>query len=259
MKPVNTPHILLIDDNLDDLAPLVTCLKSANMRVSLASVARKGYHLALALKPDLIVLDLYMPGMDGFSICRLLREEPKLNRTPIIFLSSTRQLDDRLTGLQLGSVDFVTKPYAAEEVLARIRIHLRLSSLQTAPEVHAADAIEPNDAQPHVDCDELLIRAATRLILENLAEPPSLDDLAKSVGTNQKRLLGVFRQRHGMTVFAYIRELRLQQAKHLLRGTQLPIDDIAASVGFSNSANFATAFKSHEGIPPREYRKSFQP
>src|SRR5690554_2111340 len=128
MMPVNTPHILLIDDNLDDLAPLVTCLKSANMRVSLASEARKGYHLALALKPDLIVLDLYMPVMDGFSVCRLLREEPRLGHTPIIFLTCTTQLDDRLTGLQLGSVDFVSKPYAAEEVLARIRIHLRLST-----------------------------------------------------------------------------------------------------------------------------------
>ncbi|WP_375057387.1 response regulator [Zobellella sp. DQSA1] len=244
-------HILLIDDHPEDLIPLVTLLRSAGMRVSLSDSSRQGYQRALALTPDLIVLDLHMPGMDGFSVCRLLREAPALQATPIIFLSASNTLEERLTGLQLGGVDFVTKPYAPEEMLARIRVHLRLRRQ------HGKGTSGLRE-ETRTDKDELLLRAATRLILEDLAAPPALAELARAMGTHEKRLLKIFRDRLNMTVFAFVREARLQKAKELLASHQLSVEDVAALIGFSSAANFATAFKSREGITPREYRNLYR-
>lgn len=245
------PHILLIDDKPDELTPLLSLLSSSNMRLSVSDTPRQGYHRALALKPDLIMLDLHMPSLDGFALCRLLQEAPALQHTPVLFLSAANTLEERLTALKLGGVDFISKPYSAEEVLARIHIHLKLSRLHSP-------SILTGDEAPETDADELTLRAAVRLLQENLATPPSLEELAKAIGTYEKRLLKIFRERLGTTVFAFIREARLKRARELLVNHQMTIEDIAGVVGFSSAANFSTAFKKQEGVSPREYRNLHQ-
>ncbi|TNE83109.1 MAG: response regulator transcription factor [Gammaproteobacteria bacterium] len=246
-------HVLLIDDQPDELRPLVQVLIREGFRLSVASAARKGLHQAQLLRPDIIVLDLHMPEMDGLAVCRLLQESPATQQIPVIFLSSSTSVDDRLAALKWGAVDFVMKPYTAEEVLARIRVHLRLAWRL------AQSGEDPGRRlQEAVDADELVLRAASRLILDDLANPPPLQAIAKASGTHEKRLLKVFRERLGMTVFAYIRQARLQRAKELLAESVVSIEDIAALVGFSGAANFATAFKAQEGVTPRAYRQQRQ-
>lgn len=252
METRTRSHILLIDDNPAELKPLVALLRASHMHVSIVDCPRQGYRRALALAPDLLVLDLHMPGMDGFAVCRLLREAPNMRHIPIIFLSAANALQDRLTGLQLGGVDFVTKPYAAEEVLARIGIHLRLSQYQSG----TVPSVQPE--QTSTDEDELLLKAAIRLIMDNLATPPTVAELIVTLGTYEKRLLQIFRERLNMTVSAFVREARLTKAKELLAEHQLAIEDIAYLVGFSSAANFATAFKHREGVTPRDFRTRYR-
>ncbi len=138
----------------------------------LASDAHQGYQRALALRPDLIVLDVHMPHMNGFSLCRLLREAPSTRQTPILFLSSANSSIERLEGLTVGAVDYIPKSCAPEEVLARIKIHLQLT--WRAP---PTDQASPADPQPQGD--EIVLRAAMRLIEEHLDEMPSLVQLAQ--------------------------------------------------------------------------------
>lgn len=246
-------HVLLIDDRPDELRPLVRLLTREGFRLSVSVESRKGLSLAQLVKPNVIVLDLNMPDMDGFAVCRLLRESPVTRDIPVIFLSSSTSVDDRLAALKWGGVDFVVKPYSAEELLARIRIHLRLA--RQSAQAKAGEGEQPDEI---VDADELVLRAATRLIFDDLANPPSLQAIANASGTHEKRLLKVFRERLGMTVFAYIRQARLQRAKELLAGGVVSIEDIALLVGFSGAANFATAFKAQEGLTPRAYRQQCQ-
>lgn len=248
-----TGHVLLVDDRPEELRPLVRVLTREGFRLSVVSAARKAVYQAQLVKPDIIVLDLHMPDMDGFAVCRLLRESLATHKIPIIFLSSSTSVNDRLAGLKWGAVDFVVKPYTAEEVLARLRIHLSL-----AWRAAGRDGTDEEPAQEALGADELVLRAASRLIFDDLANPPPLQDIAKASGTHEKRLLKVFRERLGMTVFAYIRQARLQRAKELLSEGVVSIEDIAALVGFSGAANFATAFKAQEGVTPRAYRQQSQ-
>lgn len=246
--PPAPPHILLIDDRLEDQTPLIRMLLSAGMRVSQATSAQQGYHKAVALKPDLVVLDLHMPKMSGFSICRLLQEDPSLKNKPIIFLSSESSVEARIKGLTLGGVDFVVKPYNAAEVLARIQVHLRLSRVTDD---------DPSVSHAHSE-EEALIQAATRILVENLSNPPALPELAAALGTHQKRLLKIFRAHQNTTVVGYIRKLRIEKAKALLAKHAISIEDIAAELGFSTPANFATSFKNSEGLTPREFRQKYR-
>ena len=242
-------HILIIDDAPEDQGSL-TALLQQHMRVSIATGGRQGFHRAQALLPDLILLDVFMPGMDGFATCRLLQESTRTSAIPIIFLTSASQGDQRLQGLTSGGVDYVIKPCLPAEVLARIRIHLS--------KVTAMPAAEPSASMPSLSQGEITLRAAMRVINDNLATLPPLADIAHQVGTHDKRLSAIFRQHLGMTVFAWIREQRLRAAREWLACSPMSIQDIAAEIGFHSAANFATAFRKRMGVTPSQYRTNLQ-
>ncbi|PSF04745.1 DNA-binding response regulator [Marinobacter fuscus] len=249
MPPQTKPRILLIDDQPEVLVPLVSLLETEHFRVSQAITARSGYQRALAARPDLIILDLHMPDMSGFSVCRLLRESPVTKDVPVLFLSASTSVEERLEGFELGAVDFIAKPFEPREVLARIRVGLHMARLLQAREQQEAE--EPQDLSQ----EDVILRAAISLIEADLVSPPALPELAQAVGTYEKRLSKVFRARLGTTVFAYIRTARMQQARRLLRNDQISIEEVAAQTGFSSASNFSTAFRAVEGISPREYRR----
>ncbi len=244
----NAPHILIIDDSPEEIRAIVGLLRQQPWHLSMASDPRQGYQRALALKPDLILLDVRMPGMDGFALCRLLREASVTARTPIIFLTSAGAVEERLEGLTLGSVDYVLKSCDPHEVLARIRIHLQLSWRSPAEEV-------ADDANEATSQDQVYLRVAMRLIGQDLAQLPSLAEIARRAGTHEKRLSGIFREHLGTTVFAYIREARLRRGQELLAQSTMDIQDIADQVGFRSACNFTTAFRERVGMTPSQYRQ----
>lgn len=243
-------HILVIDDRPEELRPLLELLKAKGARLSLADDPWQGLQRALALYPDLILLDVHMPPMSGFALCRLLREAPATRHIPIIFLGSTVDSEERLQGLLLGGVDYVLKPrLPAErlEVLARIGIHLRLTWREPRS--------QPLKSATPPDPEQLILHAAMRLIGGSLEQVPSLAEVAKQVGTYDKKLTRIFRRHLGMTVFAWIREERLHKSQELLADSGMGIQDIAALVGFGSACNFTTAFRRRTGLTPSEYRK----
>jgi DNA-binding response OmpR family regulator len=239
-------HILLVDDNLDELKLLIDALRSVRFRIGVAMDGMQAYQRALAGRPDLIVMDIRMPRMDGFTACRLLAANPETRDIPIIFLSSLSELDRRLEGLGAGAVDYVIKPFEPAEVVARIQIHLR-----------RVKRIEPDGG---VDLgntsDAPLVQAAIDYLLSHLHDPPTLDGLAKLIGTNEKRLSRAFRESMGKTPFEYLREKRLEMARRLLTETSLAVSAVAEEAGFTSAANFATAFREHFGMTPSEYRRT---
>lgn len=241
-------HVLLIDDEPERLGPLPATLRAQGWRISLATDGYQGFHRAQAVLPDLILLDVYMPRLDGFATCRLLQEAPRTREIPIIFLTSSGEDEQRLQGLQTGGVDYVVKPFLPEEIVARIRIHLQRSS---HPSPQPPDYHEPSLTQ-----SETLLRAAQRFISNNLANLPPLVDIAHEVGTHDKKLSAIFRKHVGMTVFAWAREERLRVASEWLTDSHMEMADIAAQIGFHSAANFATAFRHHSGVTPSQYRQN---
>lgn len=241
------PHVLIVDDCPDDLRLMVETLRAANFRITVAFDGAQGYKRAIAVMPDIILMDVRMPGADGFVACRLLKSDPITKDIPLIFLTASHELESRLAGLQNGAVDFVIKPFEPAEVMARIRIHLRKSGL---PAPHS-----PPQPRPRLGPDQVIVNAAVTYLKSTLSDPPELKTLARKVGTYEKKLSGAFRRVLGTTVFEFMRDERLNVAQRLLIETDLTVTDIAAEVGFSTAANFATAFRKSLGVTPSIFRE----
>ena len=119
-------HILIVDDDRDIRAPLAKYLEKNGLRCSLAADGKEMDAKLAASSVDLLVLDIMLPGEDGFAICRRLQETTRL---PIILLTALTEETDRIVGLELGADDYVTKPFNPRELLARIKTVLRRSQM----------------------------------------------------------------------------------------------------------------------------------
>lgn len=255
-RPKNVPaNILLIDDSIADLQVLMEMLSSRKHRLTVAFDGNDGYRKADLGKPDLILLDVRMPGMDGFATCRLLKANEATRQIPVIFLTVANDPEERLAGLTLGAVDYLAKPFVSEaEVLARIGIHLDIAKrLGNAGPAQEQDGIKAKGGATSPP-GRALAKAATDYLRERLAAPPSPEALARILGTNERKLNEAFRAVLAMPVFAWVREERMRQARHLLAHTQTAVREVGEHLGYPNPANFSTAFRERFGISPRGFR-----
>jgi two-component system, NtrC family, sensor kinase len=121
--------ILIVDDNSNNLGILYNLLDDAAFEVLVAQDGESAIEKVEYAHPDLILLDIMMPGIDGFETCSRLKTNSLTTNIPIIFMSALSDAVDKVKGLSLGAVDYITKPFQQEEVLARVKLHLKLSYL----------------------------------------------------------------------------------------------------------------------------------
>lgn len=131
-------RILIVEDNPDILANVIDYLQLKGYTVDCAQDGLSGLHLAVTEPYDLIVLDVMLPGIDGYQICKRLREDARLD-IPIIMLTARDTLDDRIRGLDTGADDYLVKPFALSELLARIQAVLRRSQGARKRELRVGD------------------------------------------------------------------------------------------------------------------------
>ena len=125
----NMESILLVDDQPANLQVLLETLGSLGCKLLAAKSGEAALAIVQKTRPDLILLDIMMPGIDGYEVCRQLKADPATEKIPIIFLSALDETADKVRGLQLGAVDYVAKPFQPEEVLARVTTHLTIHRL----------------------------------------------------------------------------------------------------------------------------------
>ncbi|NEZ55550.1 EAL domain-containing response regulator [Adonisia turfae] len=131
LNPLPCGDILVVDDVPPNLDFLSTVLTQQGYKVRSAINGEVALKIAKAAQPDLILLDIKMPGMDGYEVCRLLKANPITQEIPVIFLSALDQTDEKVKAFDLGGVDYIPKPFQAEELLARIDNHLKLRAAQS--------------------------------------------------------------------------------------------------------------------------------
>jgi diguanylate cyclase (GGDEF)-like protein len=129
---INSPSngvILVVDDNPTNLSVLSIALKAAGYKIRVAMDGESAIEQVQEDAPELILLDVQMPGIDGFETCKQLKKSPLTQDIPIIFITASTDLENKVKGLSVGAVDYITKPFQQEEVLARVRVHLELRFL----------------------------------------------------------------------------------------------------------------------------------
>lgn len=123
-----TPLVLIVDDKLVNLQILGKMLDEENYNLAIAENGVKALEIAQTKFPDLILLDIMMPGMDGYEVCAKLKVNPITKDIPVIFLTAKSEVDDIVKGFNAGAVDYISKPFHKEELLARVKTHLQLVS-----------------------------------------------------------------------------------------------------------------------------------
>jgi PleD family two-component response regulator len=122
--------ILAVDDVPENLKLLLNLLTPPGYKVRPASNGAEALDAVMSKKPDLILLDIKMPGMDGFEVCKRLKSDRQTNKIPIIFISALDETDDIVKAFHAGGVDYITKPFQEQEVLMRVQTHLELQRIR---------------------------------------------------------------------------------------------------------------------------------
>jgi DNA-binding response OmpR family regulator len=171
---VNMGTVLVIDDERDLVELVRYNLERAGFDVIEAHDGRSGLGIATAHRPDLIVLDVMMAGLDGLEVCRLLHGDSRSSRIPIIMLTARAEETDRIVGLELGADDYVTKPFSPRELVARVKAVLRRGNAQDTPQViRRGDlVIDPDRHEITYQGAALSLTASEFRILQFLASRP---------------------------------------------------------------------------------------
>jgi two-component system alkaline phosphatase synthesis response regulator PhoP len=152
------PKVLVVDDAPDIVRLVRDYLEHAGFTVLVAANGVDALRIARAERPDLIVLDLGLPGRDGLDVTRELRSDPSVSTVPIVMLTARADESDKLVGLELGADDYVTKPFSAKELVARVRAVLRRAQAAATP----ADSVQVGDLE--IDVPRMAVMVGGRAI-----------------------------------------------------------------------------------------------
>lgn len=144
MERLKKVPILVVDDKPENLDILITYLDTCGFTISVALNGKEAIELAIEFIPDIILLDVMMPGINGFETCCALKQNDKTKNIPVIFMTALSETIDKVRGFQVGGVDYITKPFHQEEVLARINAHLTICQQQKKLEKHNLELLQLN-------------------------------------------------------------------------------------------------------------------
>ncbi|NRB52884.1 MAG: response regulator [Saprospiraceae bacterium] len=252
-NPLNLPLVLLIEDNADVAQYLRLTLENRYQCIH-AVDGQEGVDMAWAQIPDLIISDVMMPKMDGYEVCRLLKEDERSNHIPIILLTAKVDFEDRIEGLTQGADAYLAKPFAEEELLIRMDnlLELRKQLQQKYSQALLTDA-SPTVKQEQIQ--DPFLEKLELTILDNLGkEKFGSEELAKVLFLSRSQLHRKIKALTGKSTSIYLRMIRLREAQKLLSNTDLSISEIAYEVGFKSPVYFTQIYKNTFGVPPSERR-----
>ena len=272
----DVPTLLIVDDS-PDLRAFVHDQFGGRFRVLEAANGADGIEVARRELPDVVVSDLMMPDVDGHSLVRTLRASPETDFLPIILLTAHTGMDQRLSGLEGGADDYLTKPFDMRELSARIdnliaqrrRLRERFvatpvpSSSATVPAPGAAPAASTAAARgvrsnPELSgADQAFVAKVEAAIAQHLADPDfGVTELAREVAQERTYLFRRTRQLFGESPSDLIRRARLERGATLLRDTNERVADIAYAVGFNSLSYFSQCFLEAYGMSPTVFREA---
>lgn len=246
-------RVLLADDDLDILSYLSDTL-SAHYAVSAFSDGESAYKFLLANPQDLVISDVMMPAMDGFSFCERIRQNPNLRHIPVILLTARAEESDNLAGLTAGADAYLTKPFNLAILLKTIESLIQNRELIRKSE--REQVFQDNYIRPVTlkSADEKLLERVHMLIEKNLNNPLlSVEMLSAELGISRVHLHRKLKQLTNMTTRELVRSIRLKQAARLMEQKGLSVSEIAYAVGYSDLSNFSVSFKQMYGVSPSAY------
>lgn len=245
-------EILIVEDNAELRAYIRQHLNS-DYNVSEAVDGKEGLQKAVDAIPDLIVSDVMMPKMDGFELCETLKNDQRTSHIPIILLTARAGEESKITGLETGADDYLTKPFSSVELQARIK-NLIEQRQKLKERFTRAVVLKPSEIAI-TSADENFLNRVKEAVERNISDEHfSVDNLSSEVGMSRVQLHRKLKALTNQSSGQFILSLRLQRATDLIRNNAGTVSEIAYMVGFNTPNYFAKCFRAQLGCSPSEYK-----
>ena len=247
------PNVLLVDDD-EELGQYISKELSHYYKFTVCLNGKEGLKELLSGNYQLVLSDVMMPEMDGFTMLRLIKTNSNISHIPVIMLSSKADIGNRLEGLDRGADAFLPKPFDMEELHKTIdnliQSRLRLKGKFTGAQ-DQTDKLERPEVKGN---NELLMERIMKAINQNMGDSDfNVDRLSQEVGISRAQLHRKMKEMTGISPSEFIRNIRLEQAARLLREQKINVTQVTYIVGFANLAHFSTVFRKHFGVSPSDY------
>ena len=257
VKPQSNYRMLVVDDDAE-IGLYISQELGAFYHVTPVTSAREALRLLLGVEADrqydLVVSDVMMPEMDGFTFLRMIKTNMNLSHIPVVMLTSKSDVANRLEGLEKGADAFLAKPFDMDELHVVINNliskNLRLKGKYSGSQ-QQKDKVEETKVKGN---DELLMERIMKVVNKHLSDSDfNVETLTSEVGISRAQLHRKMKEMTGLPVSEFIRNIRLEQAVRLLEEQKINVTQVAYTVGFSNLAHFSTVFRKQFGVSPTEY------
>lgn len=251
--PKKRERLLVVEDNHDLRQYLAEELSRA-YTVKAASNGQEALKILKEHDCSLIISDIMMPGMDGYSFCAAVKRDIATCHIPVILLTAIHDHEYRIEGLEAGADDYVEKPFNIEYLKSRIDNLLRI---RERLKQKFYTSIDTSKIEVDHSADTLFLQRATEIVSENMSEPSfTIDELCSELAVSRPVF---FRRIKALTGFAphdFIRNIRLKKAAELLLTRKHTINEISFLTGFADAKYFSTSFKKMFGTSPSEYARN---
>ena len=249
-------RLLIVEDNPDVVGYLRSCYQ-LDYDIEIAKDGKEGYDVALNIIPDIIISDVMMPEMDGFELCRRLKDNYRTSHIPIILLTAKADLASRIEGLEQGADAYVVKPFNQQELLVRMRKLLELRK-KLFRRYSNGNGLEYS-TNPLIQKEDQFFKKLNYSIHKYLNDENfNIQVLCSEMAMSKSQLYRKFKAVLNMSAAKYIRKLRLKRAGHLLRNTSMNITEVSEEVGIKTLSTFSELFKSEFGQSPTEYVRNLE-
>jgi signal transduction histidine kinase/ligand-binding sensor domain-containing protein/DNA-binding response OmpR family regulator len=248
------PLVLIIEDNPDIIEFIQVSLKEKYNFVT-ALNGEEGLNKASNFLPDIIVSDIMMPVMDGLSMCKKIKSNPKTTHISIIILTAKGLTSQQIEGLTIGADIYLTKPFEIDLLEAHID-HLLKRKKELADYFKHELLVQPSSTATGENVDDKFIRKVMNIIEANISNPDfSVEMLSDEVGMSSTHLYRKLKSTTQLSPNDIIRKYRIKKASLLLGNKEGNISEIMYEVGFSNLSYFSKCFRAEFGVTPKEYQQ----
>ena len=246
LSDTNKPHVLVIEDHIE-MSDFIQQLLSDDYRVSLASNGKEGIKRLQSEQFDMITVDVMMPEMDGIEFVTQLKEHPTWKSISTIMITALSEESDKITGLQLGVDDYITKPFSGNELKARAQNLIQNTLVRKEAETEST-------SQEIVGTEKEFLQTAKKIVEDNLSNNEfSVKDMANVLNLSERQTNRVLKKMTGLSSLQFIREVRMQKAYQLLQARKYAtIAEVSYAVGFENASYFTKLFTQRFGKKPSE-------
>ncbi len=247
----DAPAVLIIEDDLE-LVKYVGNLLEDKYWILTTSSCEKGLELVIKEEPELIILDIMMPGMSGLELCQKIKTDIRISHIPVILLTALTSIEDRIKGLSTGADSYISKPFHPEHLVVSIE---KLIEQRRQLKMHfQKELYHKPDTSGLPSIDEKFLKKVMEYIESNISEPElNVETLSNEVGISTTHLYRKIKSLTDLSPNELIRKARLKKAAEFLSTRQGSISEVMYEVGFSNHSYFAKCFHEEFGYSPKEF------